>query len=122
MTSNAGTGSTEISLELGVDTFGDVTVDLDGRRRHEAQVIRHVVEEGVLADRVGLDFIGIGEHHRPDFAVSSPETVLAAIRDKARGKEIDIPEAEPDAESDDLAATLEASLPKRKRARTKAAA
>ena len=50
------------------------------------------------------------------------ETVLAAIRDKARGKEIDIPEAEPDAESDDLAAALEASLPKRKRARTKAAA
>jgi probable LLM family oxidoreductase len=47
-------------------------------------VIRHVVEEGVLADQVGVDFLGIGEHHRDDFAVSSPEMVLAAIAGRTR--------------------------------------
>lgn len=66
-------------IELGLDTFGDVTVDADGRRLSEAQVIRNVVDEAVLADRLGLDFFGVGEHHRDDFAISSPETVLAAI-------------------------------------------
>ena len=66
-------------VELGLDTFGDVTRDVDGRLLTDAEVIRNVVAEAVLADRVGVDFIGIGEHHRDDFAVSSPETVLAAI-------------------------------------------
>jgi probable LLM family oxidoreductase len=42
-------------------------------------VIRNVIAEGVLADQVGLNFIGIGEHHREDFAVSAPEVVMAAI-------------------------------------------
>lgn len=67
------------NVELGLDTFGDVTVDAQGRRTSDAQVIRDVVAEAVLADEVGVDFIGVGEHHRADFAVSSPETVLAAI-------------------------------------------
>lgn len=66
-------------LELGLDTFGDTTVDLDGRRLSHPQVIRNLVEQAVLADRLGLDFIGVGEHHRDDFAVSAPEVVLAAI-------------------------------------------
>ncbi len=66
-------------VELGLDTFGDVTAGPDGRPLHHAQVLRDVVEEGVLADRLGLHFFGIGEHHRPDFAVSAPEVVLAAI-------------------------------------------
>jgi len=66
-------------IELGLDTFGDVTAGPDGRPRHHADVLRHVVDEGVLADRVGLTFFGVGEHHRPDFAVSAPEVVLAAI-------------------------------------------
>ena len=66
-------------LELGIDTFGDVTLGPDGQTTGEARVIRDVVEEGVLADAVGVDFIGVGEHHRDDFAVSSPEIVLAAI-------------------------------------------
>src|SRR5690349_3207462 len=66
-------------LELGLDTFGDVTRDADGRPLSQAQVIRNVVEEAVLADELGIDFIGVGEHHRADFAVSSPEVVLAAI-------------------------------------------
>lgn len=66
-------------IELGVDTFGDVTVDESGQKLHPARVIRNVVEEAVTAERVGLDFFGIGEHHRDDFAVSAPEIVLAAI-------------------------------------------
>ena len=66
-------------LEFGLDTFGDITEGPDGRPLSEPVVIRHVVEEGVLADAVGVDAIGVGEHHRDDFAVSSPETVLAAI-------------------------------------------
>ncbi len=66
-------------LELGLDTFGDVTEDVDGKRLPGAEVIRNVVEQGVLADRVGVDAFGIGEHHRDDFAVTAPEVVLAAI-------------------------------------------
>src|SRR3954452_9219168 len=66
-------------IELGLDTFGDVTLDADGRPLLHAQVIRDVVDEAVLADELGVDFIGVGEHHRADFAVSSPEMVLAAI-------------------------------------------
>jgi len=68
-----------VDLELGIDTFGDVTVDGDGRPLSEPQVIRNVVDQAVLADSVGVDFIGVGEHHRDDFAVSSPEMVLATI-------------------------------------------
>ncbi|GAA4548062.1 LLM class flavin-dependent oxidoreductase [Amycolatopsis samaneae] len=67
------------NVEFGVDTFGDVTVDAAGERLPYAQVIRNVIEEGVLADRVGLDHFGLGEHHRDDFAVSAPEVVLAGI-------------------------------------------
>lgn len=67
------------SVTFGIDTFGDVTVDAEGRRLGDAEVIRHVVEEAVLAEQVGLDHVSIGEHHRDDFAVSSPDMVLAAI-------------------------------------------
>ncbi|XSG81730.1 MAG: LLM class flavin-dependent oxidoreductase [Methyloligella sp. ZOD6] len=66
-------------IEFGLDTFGDVTRGPDGTGKHQAQVIRDVVEEGVFADSLGLDFIGLGEHHREDFAISSPEVALAAI-------------------------------------------
>ena len=66
-------------LELGLDTFGDATFDLEGNPLSHAQVIRNVVAEGILADEVGLNFIGIGEHHRADYSVSSPEIVMAAI-------------------------------------------
>lgn len=70
------------AIELGLDTFGDVTVDTEGRPLSQAQVLRHVVDEAVLADQVGLDSIGLGEHHRADFAVSAPEVVLGAIAAK----------------------------------------
>jgi probable LLM family oxidoreductase len=63
---------------LGLDTFGDVTVAADGVQPH-AVVLREVVEQAALADEVGLDAFGVGEHHRPDFAISAPEVVLAAI-------------------------------------------
>jgi probable LLM family oxidoreductase len=67
------------TIQLGLDTFGDVTSDAEGRLLHHAQVLREVVTEAVYADELGLDFIGVGEHHRPDFAISAPEVVLAAI-------------------------------------------
>ena len=67
------------TIELGLDTFGDITDGADGKPLPAAQVIRDLVEQAVLADEVGVDFIGVGEHHRADFAVSSPEMVLAAI-------------------------------------------
>jgi probable LLM family oxidoreductase len=66
-------------LELGLDTFGDITVGQDGRQRSHAEVIRDVVAEAELADSLGVDVIGLGEHHRPDFAISAPEVLLAAI-------------------------------------------
>src|SRR3954454_13297160 len=69
----------ESNIELGLDTFGDVTTGSDGKNLHQAQVLRNVVEQGVLADQVGVDVFSVGEHHRPDFAVSAPEVVLAAI-------------------------------------------
>ena len=66
-------------LELGLDTFGDVMNGADGRPISQAEALRNVVEEAVLADEVGVDFIGLGEHHRADFAISAPEVVLGAI-------------------------------------------
>lgn len=71
-------------LELGLDTFGDVTRGADGEMLSHGQVIRDVIEEAVLADRLGIDFFGVGEHHRADFAVSAPEVVLAAIAARTR--------------------------------------
>ncbi|MDB5360698.1 MAG: class flavin-dependent oxidoreductase [Rhodospirillales bacterium] len=67
------------SLEFGLDTFGDVTAASDGQLLPHAEVIRNVIDEAVLADQVGVDFFGVGEHHRADFSVSAPEVVLAAI-------------------------------------------
>jgi probable LLM family oxidoreductase len=66
-------------LEIGLDTFGDRTLGADGALVSHAQAMRNVVEQGELADRLGLAFFGVGEHHRDDFAVSAPEVVLAAI-------------------------------------------
>ena len=73
-----------MDIELGLDTFGDVTAGEDGRLLPQAQVIRQVVEQGTLADELGIDFIGMGEHHRDDFAVSAPDVVLAAIAARTR--------------------------------------
>jgi len=67
------------AFEFGLDTFGDVTRGADGALLPHAQVIRNVIEEAALADKLGIHFIGLGEHHRSDFAISAPEVVLAAI-------------------------------------------
>jgi probable LLM family oxidoreductase len=67
------------AIELGLDTFGDVTAAPDGALISQAQALRNVVEEAVLAESVGVDCFGVGEHHRADFAISAPEVVLAAI-------------------------------------------
>jgi probable LLM family oxidoreductase len=67
------------SIDLGIDTFGDITADADGRLKSHAQVLRDVLTEAELADRLGIDFFGVGEHHRADFAISAPEVILAAI-------------------------------------------
>lgn len=64
---------------FGLDTFGDATVDAKGNPMSHAQTIRDLVEQARLADQLGLHGFGIGEHHRPDFAVSAPDTVLAGI-------------------------------------------
>lgn len=66
-------------ISLGLDTFGDVTHDARGKLQPMDVVLREVVEQAVVADQAGIDFIGLGEHHRDDFAISSPEIVLAAI-------------------------------------------
>ncbi|WP_448257426.1 LLM class flavin-dependent oxidoreductase [Microbacterium aurum] len=65
-------------VELGLDTFGDIMIGEDGERLSDAQTIRDIVDQAVVADEVGLSFFGVGEHHRHEFAVSSPEIVLAA--------------------------------------------
>jgi probable LLM family oxidoreductase len=67
------------TFEFGLDTFGDVTLDAGGAPKSQAQVLREVVDEAVLAEQAGLDCFGVGEHHRPDFAISAPEVMLAAI-------------------------------------------
>src|SRR5215470_8004237 len=67
------------AIELGIDTFGDVTVDERGQPMRHAPVLRHVLAQAVLADQVGIYCIGVGEHHRPDFSISAPEVMLAAI-------------------------------------------
>ena len=66
-------------VELGLGTFGDVSLGADGQANPMDQVIRDVVDEAVMADQTGVDFMGLGEHHRPDFAISAPEILLAAI-------------------------------------------
>lgn len=69
---------------FGLDTFGDVERDAQGDPVHHAVALRQVVEEAVLAENVGLDYFGAGEHHRADFSISAPDVVLAAIAGRTR--------------------------------------
>ena len=69
----------EFPLVLGLDTFGDRTHDKNDRPESHAQTIRNVVEQGMLADQVGVDFFGIGEHHTEDFPMPAADVVLGAI-------------------------------------------
>jgi probable LLM family oxidoreductase len=71
---------TDVStIKFGLDTFGDMTVDDNGNPETAGQVIRNLVAQAVYADELGIDAINIGEHHRDDFAVTAPDTVLAGI-------------------------------------------
>ncbi|MEK3967576.1 LLM class flavin-dependent oxidoreductase [Paenibacillus sp. FSL R7-0048] len=66
-------------MEIGISTFVETTPDVQtGEVISHAQRLREVVEEIVLADQVGLDIFGVGEHHRKDYAASSPAVLLAA--------------------------------------------
>ena len=66
-------------IQFGLDSFGDIPVDDEGKLFTHAEAIRQVVKEAILADSLGIDAIALGEHHRSDFSISSPETVLAGI-------------------------------------------
>jgi len=67
-------------MEIGISTFAETTpLHQSGEVMSHAKRIKEIVEEARLADAVGLDVYGIGEHHRSDFAASNPEVILAAI-------------------------------------------
>ncbi|MCH5641635.1 LLM class flavin-dependent oxidoreductase [Gordonia sp. ABSL49_1] len=76
--------ATPENVELGLDTFGDVTVDENDSLISGAQTLRNLLDQAILADQVGVDFLGVGEHHRDDYAVSAPEVVLGAIAARTR--------------------------------------
>jgi probable LLM family oxidoreductase len=65
-------------MELGIGMFGDLHINAKGEIQSAQQRLQEIIEEVKLMDELGLDFFGIGEHHRPDYAVSSPEIILAA--------------------------------------------
>jgi len=65
-------------MELGIGMFGDLQINAKGEIQPAQQRLQEIIAEIKLMDEVGLDFYGIGEHHRPDYAVSSPEIILAA--------------------------------------------
>ncbi|MFL6452331.1 MAG: LLM class flavin-dependent oxidoreductase [Bryobacteraceae bacterium] len=72
-------------MELGLATFGDIAPDLEtGRTISPSERVRDLLEEIELADQVGLDVFGVGEHHRPDYAVSAPAVVLAAAATRTK--------------------------------------
>ncbi|MDQ0680496.1 putative LLM family oxidoreductase [Arthrobacter pascens] len=64
---------------FGLDTFGDVPTDDAGAPVSHARAIRQLVDEAVMADQLGVDVFTVGEHHRPEYSVSAPETVLAGM-------------------------------------------
>src|SRR5215813_11580407 len=90
---------TAMPLVLGLDTFGDRNGDSDGKPVSHAQTIRNVVEQGVLAEQVGVDFFGIGEHHTGYFPMPAGDVALAAIA--ARTKRIRLGSAVTVLSSDD---------------------
>ncbi|WP_084103201.1 LLM class flavin-dependent oxidoreductase [Demequina sp. NBRC 110056] len=66
-------------VTFGIETFGDLPLHDSGEPMSHAASLRQVVDEAALADQIGIDAVALGEHHRADFAISSPEMVLAAI-------------------------------------------
>jgi probable LLM family oxidoreductase len=72
------------AYKFGLDTFGDMTFDENSIPESAGQVLRNLIEQAVVADELGLDHFNVGEHHRDDFAVSSPEVVLAGIATRTK--------------------------------------
>lgn len=68
-----------MTLQFGIDSFGDRPRGENGRVVSHATALRATVEEAVLADQLGIDAVALGEHHRPEYSITSPETVLATI-------------------------------------------
>jgi probable LLM family oxidoreductase len=72
-------------VEIGIYSFAETRFDPEtGRQMETATRLRHLLEEIQLADEVGLDVFGVGEHHRPDYAVSAPAVILAAAAARTR--------------------------------------
>ena len=95
-------------MDIGIYTFGDVPpVPKGARSSVEAQRLRDLLDEVELADQVGLDVYGVGEHHRPDYAISAPAIVLAAAA--ARSKRIRLTSAVTVLSSDDPVRVFESS-------------
>ena len=69
---------------FGLDTFGDLAIGKNGKLMNHAESIRLVLKEAVMADKLGVDVIALGEHHREEYAISSPEMVLSAIASKTK--------------------------------------
>lgn len=65
-------------MELGIGMFGDIHAGENGKTESAGNRLRQMIEEIKLMDELGIDFFGIGEHHRPEYAVSAPEIILAA--------------------------------------------
>src|SRR5213083_1618527 len=87
-------------MELGIYSFGEATPDPEtGRTISAHERVRRLLEEIELADKVGLDVYGLGEHHRPEFVVSAPAVVLAAAA--ARTKRLRLSSAVSVISSDD---------------------
>lgn len=70
---------TASGIEFGLDTFGDIPETASGALASHPEAIRQVLEEAIAADELGVDVFAVGEHHRPEYSISSPETVLAGI-------------------------------------------
>ncbi|MBA5630211.1 LLM class flavin-dependent oxidoreductase [Moheibacter lacus] len=67
-------------MELGIGMFGDLTFDNEKQQfQSNSQKFKELIEQIKLADEIGIDVLALGEHHRPDYAVSTPEIVLSAL-------------------------------------------
>jgi alkanesulfonate monooxygenase SsuD/methylene tetrahydromethanopterin reductase-like flavin-dependent oxidoreductase (luciferase family) len=87
-------------MQIGIDSFVEITPDTaTGMTVSAAERVRDLLEEIELADQVGLDVFGIGEHHRPDYLASAPAVILAAAA--ARTKRIRLTSAVTVLSSDD---------------------
>lgn len=78
------TKKTSSKYTFGIDSFGDLAIKEDGSLMNYAESIRLVTDEAILADKLGIDAIALGEHHREEFAISSPEMILAAIAGRTK--------------------------------------